>query len=102
MMAVVAILVPVMAIVAVTVAICFAFYGFFLDAFVNLFTMHAYFARGFHAKSDLIAFNTQYRYINIVTDDYGFSDSSSQDKHKATPPFLVIICVLAEAHHHQK
>jgi len=55
--------------------------GLFLDTIVDLFTMNANFIRRLDTQANLVPFDTEYRHIHIVTDDYRFTNSSGQDQH---------------------
>jgi hypothetical protein len=57
--------------------------------------VHAHFTWCFDAYTHLIALNTQYRHVNVVSNDYGFADSSGQDQHCCLPPILFIIISVA-------
>jgi len=55
--------------------------GLFLDTIVDLFTVNAHFMRRLDTQANLVPFDTEYRHIHIVTDDYRFTNSSGQDQH---------------------
>ena len=56
------------------------------DALVDFFSMNRDLARRLNAQPDLIPLDAQYRDINVITDDHGFSDPSRKYQHLTCPP----------------
>jgi hypothetical protein len=62
-----------------------------LDSLVDFFAVHADFAWRFDADSNLITLNTQDRNINVIADDYSFSNSPGQNQHSCLLPLSLLL-----------
>jgi hypothetical protein len=62
-----------------------AHYLFLLDAFKDLFTMYCYVFRRINTDADLVAFDAWHRHCDLISDPYGFPDSSRQNQHRHAP-----------------
>jgi hypothetical protein len=58
---------------------------FALDALEDLLAMYGDFAWGIDSETDLIAFDTEHRDGDIVTDDHSLPNPPGQDQHSQAP-----------------
>jgi len=63
-----------------------------LDALVNLLPMHGNRLRRVDADADLVAFDTEHRDRDFMSDHYGFTDPASKNQHVMLRPASVGPC----------
>jgi len=65
-------------------------FSFVFDSLVYFFPMDADFTGCLYADTHLIPFDTENRYINVIANDYRFTNSSGQDQHCCLLPLSLL------------